>query len=123
MLRICLLAPLGLLPLAHFALAQPLDTLELATLQPGQTATQNALWGENPSSKQFTASRRVVIADIQGPATITMIHFALTAATTVRRQTSGNSRDWSARTGGRNSGAGVVCGTVGTGQSDGRTGT
>jgi hypothetical protein len=46
MLRICLLAPLGLVPLAHFAQAQPLDTLELATLQPGQTATQNALWGE-----------------------------------------------------------------------------
>lgn len=71
---------LALLCLSSFvfpALAQPLDPLELATLQPGRTAAQNALWGENPSSKQFTTSRRVVVAEVQGPAVITMIHFAL----------------------------------------------
>lgn len=49
----------------------------LARLVPGRTAAQNALWVENPLVGRFNASRRVVIADIAGPAEITMIHFAL----------------------------------------------
>lgn len=59
------------------AIAQPPDLMELPTLQPGKTAAQNALWGENAAEKQFTKFRRVVVAEIQGPAVITMIHFAL----------------------------------------------
>jgi hypothetical protein len=38
---------------------------------------QNALWTENELTARFDSSRRVVVADIKGPATITMIHFAM----------------------------------------------
>jgi len=41
------------------------------------TRAQNALWGENPEDRRFTAARRIVVADIPGPAVITMIHFAM----------------------------------------------
>lgn len=51
---------------------------DLWTLPPGRTAMVNALWGENPAAKQFGNGRtKVVIADLKGPAVITMIHFAL----------------------------------------------
>jgi hypothetical protein len=53
------------------------DVADLPLLVPGKTAAQNALWGENPRDKQFTTARRVVVADIPGPAVITMIHFAM----------------------------------------------
>jgi len=53
------------------------DLADLPLLTPGKVAMQNALWGENPKDKQFTTTRRVVVADIPGPAVITMIHFAL----------------------------------------------
>ena len=53
------------------------DFSDLARLTPGKTAAQNALWGENPKERQFATTRRVVVADIPGPAVITMIHFAL----------------------------------------------
>ena len=74
---ICLPFLLCLSSLVIPAAAQPLDPLELPVLQPGKTAAQNALWGENPGAKQFTTTKRVVVADIQGPAMITMIHFAM----------------------------------------------
>ena len=77
--RICSLAMLCLSSFLLPAFAQPPDPLELATLQPGKTAAQNALWGENPANKQFTTTRRVVVAEIEGPAVITMIHFAMPA--------------------------------------------
>ena len=38
---------------------------------------QNALWVENDAGQRFDSSKRVVVAEIAGPATITMIHFAL----------------------------------------------
>lgn len=50
---------------------------DLCRLSPGRTAAQNALWIENPMSGRFNSARRVVVADIPGPAEITMIHFAL----------------------------------------------
>lgn len=48
----------------------------LAQLTPGRTRVDNALWHENPLSVQFVSSRRVVVAEITGPAEITMMHFA-----------------------------------------------
>lgn len=56
----------------------PVSDLEaLARLVPGRTMAQNALWIENPLSARFNSAKRVVVADIKGPATITMIHFAM----------------------------------------------
>jgi hypothetical protein len=52
---------------------------DLARLIPGRTAAQNALWSENPLSARFNSSKRVVVAEIKGPAVITMIHFAMPA--------------------------------------------
>jgi hypothetical protein len=51
------------------------DTLPVLT--PGQTKAENALWIENPLTARFNTTNRVVVADLKGPAVITMIHFAL----------------------------------------------
>ena len=59
------------------AWGQGLDVSNLATLTPGRTAAENALWIENPLTARFNSSKRVVVAEIKGPATITMIHFAM----------------------------------------------
>jgi Protein of unknown function (DUF2961) len=48
----------------------------LAQLTPGHTKAANALWSENPLSVRFVSSRRVVVAEIDGPGEITMMHFA-----------------------------------------------
>ncbi len=53
------------------------DVSSLARLTPGRTAAQNALWIENPLSARFNTSKQVVVADVKGPAVITMIHFAM----------------------------------------------
>jgi hypothetical protein len=79
MIRTWWFAGLWLLVSVGSAVSQPPDAIESATLWTGKTALQNALWGENPKTKQFTTSRRVVVAEIEGPAIITMIHFALPA--------------------------------------------
>lgn len=50
---------------------------DLPRLLPGHTKAQNALWIENDLSLQFKSSKSVVVADIKGPAEITMIHFAM----------------------------------------------
>lgn len=50
---------------------------DLPYLTPGRTAAQNALWIENPLSARFNTSKQVTVAEIKGPATITMIHFAM----------------------------------------------
>ncbi|HNS20569.1 MAG TPA: DUF2961 domain-containing protein [Sedimentisphaerales bacterium] len=52
----------------------------LPELTPGRTAAQNALWIENPLGARFNTSKQVTVAEIQGPATITMIHFAMPQA-------------------------------------------
>lgn len=49
----------------------------LSELQHGPVAMQNALWIENPLSARFNTSNRVVVADLKGPATLVMIHFAM----------------------------------------------
>jgi hypothetical protein len=58
---------------------------DLARLTPGRTAAQNALWSENPLSARFNSSKRVVVAEIKGPAVITMIHFAMPAVLKLNR--------------------------------------
>jgi len=50
---------------------------DLASLTPGRTRAENALWIENALSARFNSSKRVVVADLKGPAIITMIHFAM----------------------------------------------
>lgn len=50
---------------------------DLPRLSPGRTVSENALWIENPLHRQFKHSKRVVVAEVEGPAIITMIHFAL----------------------------------------------
>ncbi len=72
-----LAAMLPLLP-AVTLLAQS-DTEDLSRLTPGRTKAENALWIENDLSVRFNSSKRVVVADLKGPAEITMIHFAMPA--------------------------------------------
>jgi len=57
----------------------------LPQLIPGRTSAQNALWIENPLSKRFHSSKGVVVANIKGPAVITMIHFAMPAVLKLNR--------------------------------------
>jgi hypothetical protein len=58
---------------------------DLPNLTPGRTCAENALWIENPLSRQFSSSKRVVVAEIEGPAVITMIHFAMPQALKLNR--------------------------------------
>ena len=53
---------------------------DLAIVAPGATKAENSLWLENPLSEQFKSSRRIVVAQIDGPAEITMMHFAYARA-------------------------------------------
>ena len=63
---------------AGLAASEPLpDWGALPVLTPGQTKAENALWIENPLTARFNTTNCVVVADLQGPAVITMIHFAL----------------------------------------------
>jgi len=59
------------------ALGQSFDLGNLPKLQPGKTKAQNALWLETPLTEQFKTGKRVVVAEVKGPAVITMMHFAL----------------------------------------------
>lgn len=59
------------------AAALPPGLNELADLVPGRVRAENALWIENPLSARFNSTQRVVVAELKGPAVITMIHFAL----------------------------------------------
>ena len=62
--------------LTSSSIAQTSGIPDLARLTPGHTAAQNALWIENPLDKQFKTSKKVVVAQINGPGVITMMHFA-----------------------------------------------
>lgn len=62
----------------HAARAQAFPA-DLAHVDSGSTKAVNALWGENPLAVQFRSTTNVVVADINGPAEITMIHFAYPA--------------------------------------------
>ena len=80
----CLLTLSVLLIASRPALGEP-GLSDLPTLQPGRTVAQNALWLENDLSLRFNSTKRVVVADIPGPATITMIHFAMPAGLKLNR--------------------------------------
>ena len=54
-------------------------------LTPGRTRAENALWIENPLTAQFKTSKQVVVAELKGPAVITMIHFAMPEALKLNR--------------------------------------
>jgi len=70
---------------AVLGFAQTPGIEDLARLTPGRTKAENALWLENDLSLRFNSSKRVVVADLKGPAVITMIHFALPADRTLNR--------------------------------------
>lgn len=61
------------------AFSRPLaaDWESLSRLTPGRVRAENALWIENALSARFNNAKRVVVAELDGPAVITMIHFAL----------------------------------------------
>ena len=59
------------------AQGQEIDVSGLARLTPGRTAAQNALWIETPLTARFHSSKRIVVGDVEGPAVITMVHFAM----------------------------------------------
>jgi hypothetical protein len=61
----------------QLALGQAPGLEDLAQLTPGRTKAENALWIENPLSARFNSSKDVVVADLKGPAVITMVHFAM----------------------------------------------
>ncbi|MBU6400785.1 MAG: DUF2961 domain-containing protein [Verrucomicrobia bacterium] len=63
--------------LSRPVLAQPSPLADLAELTPGRVKAENALWIENPLSARFNSSNRVVVAEVKGPAVITMVHFAM----------------------------------------------
>lgn len=51
---------------------------DLPRLTPGKTGMQNGLYFEVVDlSNRFDTSKRVIVADLKGPGTITMLHFAL----------------------------------------------
>jgi hypothetical protein len=76
MLQLALLLPFFAAP----APAGPMPSFDafdsLPVLQGAPVECQNALWGEVPKDRQLTG-RKVVLADIRGPAVITMLHFAM----------------------------------------------
>src|ERR1039458_2008074 len=69
-------AGVGLALWTATAWGQTTELEGLAELTPGRTKAANALWIENPLTAQFKTSKHVVVADLKGPAAITMIHFA-----------------------------------------------
>src|ERR1039458_9003364 len=69
-------AGMGVALSATGAWGQPLGLEGLAKLTPGRTKAENALWIETPLTAQFKTSKSVVVADLKGPAVITMVHFA-----------------------------------------------
>jgi hypothetical protein len=83
MSRNCFLSVLLML-MAHNLMAQS-RIEDLPVLDPGRTGMENGLWVETPLNRQFSSSKTVVLADIKGPAKITMIHFALPMAMKLNR--------------------------------------
>jgi len=53
------------------------DLDDLSKLGTGKVAAKNALWVENPVAQRFHSSKEVIVAELEGPAVINMIHFAL----------------------------------------------
>ncbi len=53
------------------------DLTGLSRLTGGRVGAENALWIENTPDRLFRTRREVVVAELQGPAVVTMLHFAL----------------------------------------------
>ena len=50
---------------------------DLPRLVAGRVRAENALWIENSLTARFNSAKQVTVAEIKGPAVITMIHFAM----------------------------------------------
>lgn len=73
--------------LLSLAFASPaFDIADLSHLDSGRVYAPNALWMENPIELTFGHSREVTVADLKGPAEITMIHFAMPATLALGRE-------------------------------------
>jgi Protein of unknown function (DUF2961) len=73
----CLLIPVTWIALSSVSANGQIPGFDdLGRLTPGATKAQNSLWLENPLSAQFKSSRHIVVAEINGPGEITMMHFA-----------------------------------------------
>jgi hypothetical protein len=83
MIRTSLLCALLMLAAQNASAQVRID--DLPTLLPGRTEMQNGLWLETPLNRQFISSKTVVVAEIKGPAMITMVHFALPCAMVLNR--------------------------------------
>lgn len=53
------------------------DLWSLPRLTDDQVLAENGLWIETPLERRFHHSKRVIVAEAEGPGVITMIHFAL----------------------------------------------
>ncbi|MCX8108529.1 MAG: DUF2961 domain-containing protein [Verrucomicrobiae bacterium] len=71
---VCTLAVGAILYLPN---AQDARWTDLPSLTHGRVRAENALWIENKLSSRFNTSKSVVVANIKGPAVVTMIHFAM----------------------------------------------
>ncbi len=58
-------------------MAQTYPVDDLPRLLPGRTRAENALWIENALSARFNSSKQVTVANLKGPAVVTMLHFAM----------------------------------------------
>jgi Protein of unknown function (DUF2961) len=65
--------------------AQETKLEDLPQLTAGRTKAENALWIENALSARFNTSKQVVVADLKGPAVVTMMHFAMPEALKLNR--------------------------------------
>lgn len=72
--------------LASAAYAWTGETYGLPSLDIPKLECENALWVENPVEKQFLSSKLVVVANLQGPGRIEMIHFAMPGALKLGRE-------------------------------------
>ncbi|MCL5278805.1 MAG: DUF2961 domain-containing protein [Planctomycetes bacterium] len=61
------------------------DVEDLPRLVAGRVRAENALWIENALTARFNSAKQVTVAEIKGPAVITMIHFAMPATLKLNR--------------------------------------
>ncbi len=75
MMTWCLAVQMMTLSLAGLGYVAGIE--DLPRLVAGRTRAENALWIENSLSARFNSAKQVTVAEIKGPAVITMIHFAM----------------------------------------------
>ena len=77
MKQTCLLLSFAVMCLPARPAAAQFRIDDLPTLSPGRDADAKRLVDRERAALRFDSSKRVVVAEISGPATITMIHFAM----------------------------------------------